>query len=172
MEDQECVICKKTIGDSPKATLGEKGCATINQTSKVNEAIHCTVGQQVHQECRRKYCASNQIAKALRMSVETDESVATGSQTILRSAERRFEYNTHSFYCGEPVACEKKENNYDVVTVRTVETKATILATCQERGDSCRGVQWLKFVTLGWFFTLGLYPPTHYVILRHVMIFI
>ena len=34
-----------------------------------------------------------------------------------------------------------------------------------------RGSQWLKFVTLGWFFTLGLYPPTHYVILRHVMIF-
>ena len=29
--------------------------------------------------------------------------------------------------------------------------------------------QWLKFVTLGWFFTLGLYSPTHYVILCRVM---
>ena len=138
MEDQgsECVICKKPIGESPKATLGEKESATINQTSKVrNESIHCTAGQQVHQECRRKYCSPNQIAKALR-NVETDENVATGSQTTLRSAESQFEYSTQCFYCGEPVACGKKRKNYDVVSVRTIETKDTILAICQERGDS------------------------------------
>ena len=84
-------------------------------------------------------CSPNQIAKALRKSVEsleTDENVATSSQTTLRSAESQFEYSTQCFYCGEPVACGKKRKKYDVASVRTIETKDTILAICQERGDS------------------------------------
>ena len=40
------------------------------------------------------------------------------------------------FYCGEPVACGKKRKKYDVASVRTIKTKDTILAICQERGDS------------------------------------
>ena len=66
MEGSECVICKKPIGESPKATLGEKGSATINETSKVrNESIHCTAGQQVHQECRRKFAPQIKLLKLL-----------------------------------------------------------------------------------------------------------
>ena len=35
-----------------------------------------------------------------------------------------------------------------------------------------QGAQWLKFVTLGWFFTLGLYPPAAlYVILMSKVLF-
>ena len=65
-----------------------------------------------------------------------DENVATGSgQVSLRSAERQFKYSTHCFYCGEPATCGKKRKSYDVVAVRTVETKDTILAICQERAD-------------------------------------
>ena len=56
---EEYVICGQPIGTSPKAkaTLGEKGSANINRASKErNENVHCTPGQQVHQECCCKYC--------------------------------------------------------------------------------------------------------------------
>ena len=64
---EECVICGQPIGTSlkAKATLGEKGSANINKANKErNETVHCMPGQQVHQECRRKYCKS---AKTLRL---------------------------------------------------------------------------------------------------------
>ena len=79
MEEQVCAICKKLIGELPKATLGEKGSATINQASKVrNEAIDFTAGQQVHQECRRLYCSPTQIAKSLNKPV-VDENELQGA---------------------------------------------------------------------------------------------
>ena len=53
-----------------------------------------------------------------------------------------------------------------------------IVAATFSKSEFCKiifhivgGSQWLKFVTLGRFFTLPLYPPTHYVIIRHIMIF-
>jgi len=50
---EKCVICSQPIGTSSKATLGEKGSASINKASKErNETIHCTPGQQVHLELR------------------------------------------------------------------------------------------------------------------------
>ena len=43
-EDHECVICKKPM-TSPKATLGEKGSASINKASKErNESLYCKAG--------------------------------------------------------------------------------------------------------------------------------
>ena len=95
-------ICKKPIGASPKATLGEKGSASINKASKErNESLHCTAGQQVHQECHCKYCAPNQIAKALRQTVQQGVATNTGQQ-VLRSAERQFNFSTDCFYCCKP----------------------------------------------------------------------
>lgn len=137
MEDpKDCAICKKPIGALPKVTLGEKGCASINNASKVRkENVYCTLGQQVHQECRRKYCAPNQIAKALRKTDHTEKSMQSSSQQVLRSAEKEFDFSTHCFYCGDAVASGKKRKASDVVAVRTVETKDTILAVCKERGD-------------------------------------
>ena len=62
---EECVICGQPIGTSPKATLGEKGSANINKASRGRKkTVHCMSGQQVYQECRRKYCKP---AKTLRL---------------------------------------------------------------------------------------------------------
>jgi len=93
-EDQVCVICKKPIELLPKVTLGEKGSATINRVSKErNETLQCESGDQVHQECRRKYCAPNQIAK-----VPKQPSVATSSShRVLRSAEQEFSFAQIAF---------------------------------------------------------------------------
>ena len=63
----ECVICKQSTGTLPKATLTEKGSESINKASKERkDTIFCLPGQKVHQECCRKYCKPDQIAKALR----------------------------------------------------------------------------------------------------------
>ena len=146
-EDHECVICKKPIGASPKVTLGEKGSASINKASKErNESLHCTAGQQVHQECRRKYCAPNQIAKALRQTVQQGVATNTGQQ-VLRSAERQFNFSTDCFYCGELATFGRKRKVSDVVPVRTVETRDTILAVCQERGMIGQMLCKLEFYT-------------------------
>ena len=53
---EECVICGQPIRISSKATLGEKGSASINKVSKErNDTVYCTPGQQIHQECHHKY---------------------------------------------------------------------------------------------------------------------
>ena len=45
---EECVIYKQPIGASPKATLGEKGSASINKAGVLrNETLFCTPGQHV-----------------------------------------------------------------------------------------------------------------------------
>ena len=117
-EDHECVICKKPIGASPKVILGEKGCSGINKASKErNESLHCTAGQQVHQECHRKYCAPNQMAKAFRQTVQQGVATNTGQQ-VLRSAEMQFNFSTDCFYCGELATFGRKRKASDVVPVR------------------------------------------------------
>ena len=82
---------------------------------------------------------------------------------------------TSFFLCCVTGSQYKRMHNYTEKIPHCV--KLCILITSgrnqrKKRYFSYRGSQWLKFVTLGCFFTLGLYPPTHYVILRHVMIFI
>ena len=134
-EDHEYVICKKPIRALPKVTLGEKLSACINKASKERyESLNCTAEQQVHQECRRKYCVPNQIAKTLRQAVQQDVATNTGPK-VLRSAERQFNFSTDCFFCGKPAIIGRKRKVSDVVPVRTVETRDTVLAVCQERGD-------------------------------------
>lgn len=95
---KECVICGQPIGTSPKATLGEKGSASINKASKErNESVHCTSGQQVHQECRRKYCKPDEIAKTLRLKGQQSTAANTAKQ-VLRSAEKVFDFSTDCFF--------------------------------------------------------------------------
>ena len=97
----------------------------VSKASKErNDSLNYTAGQQVHQECRRKYCAPNQIAKALRQTVQQDIATNTG-QKVLRSAERQFNFNT-DFFCGKPAIFERKRKVSDVVPVRTVETRDTV----------------------------------------------
>ena len=64
-KSEECAICKLPIGASSKAVLGEKGCMSINKASEERgDTIYCTPGEQVHQECRRKYCKPEQIVRS------------------------------------------------------------------------------------------------------------
>ena len=66
---EECAICNKPIGTSPKATLGEKGCVSINKASEEkNQTVHCVPGQLVYQECHHKYCKPNQTSQARPLS--------------------------------------------------------------------------------------------------------
>ena len=108
-EDHEYVVCKKPIGALPKATMGEKGSASINKPSKErNYSLNYTAGQQVHQECCRKYCAPNQIANALSRTVQRDIATNTG-QKILRSAETQFKFSTDCFFVVNQQYLEERE---------------------------------------------------------------
>ena len=138
---EECVICKQSTGTLPKATLTEKGSGSINKASKERkDTLFCSPGQKVHQECRRKYCKPDQIAKALRSKEQQVMHTNTEKQ-VLRSAEKVFNFSTNCFYCGEPAITGRKRKGTQVIAVRTVETKDTILAICHERGDD-----WAKAV--------------------------
>jgi len=44
------------------------------------------------------------------------------------------------FFCGETATTGRKRKSTEVVTVRTVEIRETILAVCRERGDDWANV--------------------------------
>ncbi len=131
MEASEiCVICSQSIEEEPSATLTEKGCRGINKASDTRKNICCVSGQQVHQECRRKYCHPWEVSKALNKAEQGCSTSATEGH-MLRSAEKRqFEFNSDCFFCGQPAINRGKR---EVIAVRTIELKETI---CRERGDS------------------------------------
>ncbi len=76
-------------------------------------------------ECRRKYCSPNSIVRALKLTAH--KALATTSQQVLRSAGKQFNFRSDCFYCGKPAVLERKRKISDVVPVKTVETRDTIL---------------------------------------------
>ena len=127
---QRCAICKQD-GEGPYSTLREKGCSTINQASIARkDNIHTVPGERVHKECRRIYCNPHQIAKDSR---KEESNVSTTSDThVLRSSEEQFAYKTHCLFCGRPAKFGRKRKMQDVLNVRTIEFKDTLLAICRE----------------------------------------
>ena len=137
-----CVICKQPAqvdGPSPPATLGEKGSVSINKASESRgDTIHSRPGQMVHQDCRRKYCNPDQIAKTVKLQEQGHGSAIR--TPALRSAERQFTWSTDCFFCGQPAKMGDKRKGYAanaiVKTAKTIEVRDTILAVCHERGDA------------------------------------
>ena len=54
----------------------------------------------------------------------------------LRCKEGEFNFKSHCFFCGQLAKAGSKRKSSDILTVRTIEMKDTILAVCRERGDS------------------------------------
>ena len=118
---EECAICKLPIGTSPKAVLGEKGSISINKASEErSDSIHCTPGQQVHQECRKKYCKPDQVAKDLRQKSTQEGIVVHAQKQVLRSAESPFNFSTDFFFCAKPAILGRKRKTPDLFQVKTV----------------------------------------------------
>ena len=86
--------------------------------------------------CRKKYCNPQTIAR----DTKHQEAVASKRQVLL--SEDKFCFNSNCFFCGQPAMIGNKRKGFDVVSVRTVELKNTILAVCRERKDAwANGVQ-------------------------------
>ena len=67
-----CVICKQPIdrGTSPGVTLSEKGSSAVNKASEArSDTVNAVPGQQVHKECRHKYCNPQQIGRAVKLGL-------------------------------------------------------------------------------------------------------
>ena len=109
----------------PAATLSEKGWATIMKRGLTLSMF--VPGQQVHQDCKRKYCNPQQIARDIKLSqqeIKPSTSESAGGHA-LRSTEKQFNFKTDCFFCGEPASFGKKRKSY-VLPVKTVELKDTM----------------------------------------------
>ena len=131
------MFCNQPIEEASSTTLTEKGCRGINKASAARKSsICCVPGQQVHLECRRKYCHPSEISKALNEAKQAGSTSATEGR-VLRSAEKmQFQFNSNCFFCGQPAKNRAKRKSPEVIAVRTIELKEKILAICRQRGDS------------------------------------
>ena len=88
---EDCVICKQPIVGGTGVTLGEKGSSIINRASAARiDTINAIPGQQIHEECRRKYCNPQQIAKTVKLGKQEVQP----ARLVLRSAEQQFNFCT------------------------------------------------------------------------------
>ena len=97
MEASEiCVFCNQPVEEAPSATLTEKGCRGIKKASaKRKNHIRCVPGQQVHLECRWKYCHPSEISKALSEAKQA----SSNEGHVLRSTEKMpFQINSDCFF--------------------------------------------------------------------------
>ena len=94
------------------------------QYNSRKDSIHTVPGEKVHKDCRRKYCKPDQIAK------DTKQEASTSSDRhVLRSSEEGFSFATDCFFCGGPAKFGRKRKKYDVLQVKTIGLKDTLLAT-------------------------------------------
>ncbi len=134
MEASEiCVFYNQPVEEAPSATLTEKGCRGIKATAKRKDRIRRVPGQQVHLECRRKYCHPSEISKAFSEAKQA----SANEGHVLRSAEKMpFQINSDCFVCSQPAISQAKRKSPEVIGVRTIELIEKILAVCLQRGDS------------------------------------
>ena len=113
---EDCIICKQPLeGTSPTATPGEKGSASINKASdSKNDTIHSMAGQQVHQECRRKYCNPQQRARIVKLGKQRYGTAVDTTRHQLRSAEKQSNFSTDCFFCGTPATLGRKRRSNSV----------------------------------------------------------
>ena len=138
MEPCECVICNKTVDgvDASVSTIGEKGSSSINRASNARgDRIYAVPGQKVHIHCRRAYNNPQQISKDTRKQETTPTTSSTDIPT-LRSTEGRFSFSSDCLFCGTPAQFGRKRKVPDVVQVKKIEFKDTLIATCSERNDA------------------------------------
>ena len=105
-------------------------------TRQVIPGMTLSTGQQVHQECCRKYCNSQQIARIIKLGKQRHGTAVDTARHQLRSAKKTSNFRTDYFFCGTPVTLGRKRKSFNVFHVKTVELRDTILALCHERGDT------------------------------------
>ena len=62
-------------------------------------------------------------------------STSSNGRPVLRSPEERFSFKTNCFFCGRTAKLGRKRK-HDVLEVKTIGIKETILKICQEQADS------------------------------------
>ena len=72
---------------------------------------------------------------------------AAFERPALRSDDDKFSFKSKCFSCGQPAMAGNKGKGFDVISVRTIELKDTVLTVCQERNDG-HIVYWHEFQVL------------------------
>lgn len=90
-----CVICQISFETDcdPDVTLRKKGVQGIIEASQERgDELTISVGQRVHQKCRKRYCNKRSIVSDLKPNVEC------GLKRKLRSQTEQFLFGEHCFF--------------------------------------------------------------------------
>lgn len=134
---KKCCICDKPISEGEETvTLRSKGSEGVNRASiERGSDLRTVAGDEVHVECRRIFCKPDSIAHD---KASTSETLETGPG--LRSA-KKFNFQEHCLYCGQPAQIDKKRKETDVFQVRIGDYQKTLKEICHSRND-----EWSKAV--------------------------
>jgi autonomous glycyl radical cofactor GrcA len=123
VQTEECVICRKPLGETEIVTLRERGANGINEASLAKgSSLRVEAGQTVHIECRRKYTKH--------------KSTASSGPSVSKSARlsgRKFVFKDHCLFCGNTVQGDGQKRGTDMYPVRTKDFQTTIVEDCKKR---------------------------------------
>ena len=105
-----------------------------------------TPRQKVHQDCRRKYCNPQQIAKCTAPAKSACDSAI--EQYRLQSTEDQFHFKTDCFFCGQPAMNMTWRKQSDVSSVRTIAFKYSVLDACSKRNDTWASSVWARILAV------------------------
>ena len=102
-----CAICNEYIKDRKKASVLEsKGCDSLTEASKKRgTTLNVTVGDLVHQDCRRQYTNPNVIKRE--SSAITQENFSRRH----RSVDPQFSFSPNCYFCGQEATLNGKKKD-------------------------------------------------------------
>ena len=139
MDNPECVLCHQPLTSGHSiVTLTPKGCDGIQRASEARGLdIQAVPGQQIHAECRKKFCNKRYIDAYNRKRA----SESPDTNKTLRSSEMPFDIRKNCIFCGTADIYEGKKRDFKLIPVRTFDFQNAITDACAERND-----QWAQRV--------------------------
>ncbi|CAC5372532.1 unnamed protein product [Mytilus coruscus] len=132
LKEEICVICQNFIShEDTIVVLGEKGSQSVNKASKSRQDnVVTSVGQKLHQNCRKSYTNPKYIALANREIKHETTNVPKLRWKV------EFDFKKHCLFCGQLAdAVIGRKRKSDVYPVRTSEFQCKIEDICKQRED-------------------------------------
>ena len=96
--------------DTDVVVLREKGSKGFNNAStELGDDIVAVPGQKVQKECRKSYCKQKNIDRTNNLRKNQTSSSPIRHLTLVRTAEKSFNFQTDCLYCGTEVLFHAKK---------------------------------------------------------------
>ncbi len=126
----KCVICSEDVVIKDRVKLSNIGAKSINSAivKRKDSIAKVTVGQIVHERCRKSYCSKKTIDQILKKKFsENEESKSCRSR---RAPQSSFGFKDHCLFCGVLVNGRNK-----IFKVSDMKFQETIMKTGAKRND-------------------------------------